>query len=231
MAHNFTHAAALSAPGRAARHTIVANRLQSASISRHRHTPSAWRMFSDGHASDRYESLAAAREQAATASDRDDADTDFVGERSVTVPCTRSSARWQLSMMSTVCTTCVTGDLEEAGEDEFLSDEGPEVDVAPEISTAGTSWGDTALQIVRRLLSETPSLSDLELYSLQALPALNRVSIRLDKLTDDYGSPTMEECSSVARAFTEELAQVLGEEAAGAIEVEVSSAVRGPAEL
>lgn len=46
------------------------------------------------------------------------------------------------------------------------------------------------------------------------------------QLQDKYGSPSMDEVADFARSFYRELEAVLGEEEAGAITVEVSSAVR-----
>ena len=58
----------------------------------------------------------------------------------------------------------------------------------------------------------------------QAHAASNKIEIRLDKLSDRYGSPSLDDVSAFSREFAHRLSEALGEEAAGEIEVEASSA-------
>ncbi|GAB4821074.1 hypothetical protein N2152v2_008120 [Parachlorella kessleri] len=127
------------------------------------------------------------------------------------------------------------GDLRES--DEFLEDlEELEEDVGQEVSTNNLDWGEKALEVARQLLAEQEAFSELELFSLRAIANGKRLDIRLDKMTDLYGSPSLEDIEAFAQAFTSRMEACLGEEAAGEIEVEVSSpgaerVVRVPGEL
>eukprot|EP00887_Chlorella_sp_A99_P005108 scaffold25.g5108.t1 len=123
----------------------------------------------------------------------------------------------------------------ELGEsDAFLDDlEAEEEEAAVEVSTGGVQWGEQALEAVLRLLGES---KDLALYSFRALPSSRRLDVRLDKLTGRFGSPSLDDIEAFTRRLGAELEAALGEEAAGDIEVEVSSPgaerqVRFPAEL
>jgi len=102
--------------------------------------------------------------------------------------------------------------------DEFEDDE--EEDFGMETSTGGTDWGETILTAVRRLLSTDDTL---EIYSFRVIARSKRVDIRLDKLTNKYGSPSLDEVGLFSRNLNNELEASLGEETAGEIEIEVSS--------
>lgn len=120
-------------------------------------------------------------------------------------------------------------DSEEADSDEWAGTS------EPEVNTGRTAWGEVALQSARKVLTG-PLGRDLELFSLTVIPSTKRLSIRLDKLADRYGSPLLDEIESFCRSFNAEFAAALGEEEAGEIEVEVSSPgaerkVRVPADL
>jgi ribosome maturation factor RimP len=108
------------------------------------------------------------------------------------------------------------------GEDDDNDDEGmllPD-DMEAEINTAGLQWAEQALTVTQ---STIQSLPDLELYSFQVIPNKQRVDIRLDKLTDQYGSPSLDEIEQFSVAFYTKLEEALGEDMAGSIEIEVSS--------
>lgn len=105
----------------------------------------------------------------------------------------------------------------------------------PEVNTGSTAWGEVALQAAQKVLAG-PVGEGLELFSLTAVAQSKRLGIRLDKLSDRYGSPALDEIEAFCRAFNAEFAAALGEEAAGLVEVEVSSpgaerTVRVPADL
>lgn len=104
--------------------------------------------------------------------------------------------------------------------DDLLGDEDEEESVGMGINTAGTDWGEAALAAVRSLLATDDTL---DLYSLRAFPGNKRLDIRIDKLTNQYGSPSLDEVGDFSRALYAELESALGEEVAGDIEVEVSS--------
>jgi len=104
--------------------------------------------------------------------------------------------------------------------------------VGYEVNTANTDWGETALTLVRRLID---SQRELALYSFRAFPAIKRLDVRIDKLSDRYGSPSLDEVGNFAMRLSAEMEAVLGVDA-GAIEIEVSSpgaerAVRVPEDL
>lgn len=118
-------------------------------------------------------------------------------------------------------------------EEEFEEEELMEEYVGYEVNTADTDWGETALTLVQRLID---SQSDLALYSFRAIPAVKRLDVRIDKLSDRYGSPSLDEVGEFAMRLSVEMEAALGVDAAGAIEIEVSSpgaerAVRVPEEL
>lgn len=132
------------------------------------------------------------------------------------------------------------GDLS-AADDEFLDDwEELEEQVGPELSTGGVEWGEKALAVVQQLLDGSSAaeagLQDIRLFSFRAIPSSKRLDIRLDKLTDQYGSPSLDDVAAFSRQFNAAYEAAVGEAAAGEIEVEVSSPgaerqVRVPAEL
>lgn len=104
--------------------------------------------------------------------------------------------------------------------DDVVDDEDEEESVGMGVNTAGTDWGEAALAAVRTLLATDDTL---DLYSLRAFPGNKRLDIRIDKLTNQYGSPSLDEVGAFSRALYAELESALGEEVAGDIEVEVSS--------
>uniref|UniRef100_A0A061QYJ3 Uncharacterized protein n=1 Tax=Tetraselmis sp. GSL018 TaxID=582737 RepID=A0A061QYJ3_9CHLO len=113
-------------------------------------------------------------------------------------------------------------------DEEFFSDledsdsDSDEFFEGPSICTAGVDWGETALKVAKETL-QRPDMQGLEIYSFKAAPSSQSVRLRVDKLEDEYGSPSLEDIARVSRAMSAGLEAELGEEAAGAIEVEVSS--------
>ena len=101
-----------------------------------------------------------------------------------------------------------------------------------EVDDGGTPWGQAALAVARGVLSAddgddgdgSEQQQQLSLWSFKAHPSSKRVEIRLDKPSDRYGSPSLDDVSAFSRRFAAGLAAALGEEAAGELEVEASSA-------
>ena len=110
-------------------------------------------------------------------------------------------------------------DDEDIDVDDF-EEENEEENYGMEISTGGTDWGQSILEAVQHLLSTDETL---EIYSFRVSPRSKRVDIRLDKLTNKYGSPSLDEVGKFSRDLNVELEKNLGEEKAGEIEIEVSS--------
>lgn len=118
-------------------------------------------------------------------------------------------------------------DDEEFGEEE--ADDEPDAlissvedDPGPEILTGNVAWGDTALKVAREVLQQ-PELQGLDLYLFRVLEPSKTIDVRLDRLDDKYGSPSIDDLERFARRMAAALEQQLGAEAAGDIAVEVSS--------
>jgi len=109
-----------------------------------------------------------------------------------------------------------------ADDADYLAEEAAEEAAEAEVDTGGAPWAETALACARDVLGG-PDLGDCALYSFRAVPSAMRVDVRLDKLTDRYGSPTLDDVETFSRKFNAALDAALGEEAAGGIECEVSS--------
>ena len=113
-------------------------------------------------------------------------------------------------------------------EDEtFISDDVTEVSTEEEgpstrdvVIDENTEWGQRALEVAQQVLATN---NDLSLYSFRAIANSKTVDIRLDKLSDTYGSPTLDEIGAFSRDFNERFEAIVGEEEAGGIEIEVSS--------
>lgn len=73
-------------------------------------------------------------------------------------------------------------------------------DVQPGMSTGGTSWGEVALRCAQQVLSAEDK-SNLELYLFRAIVPSKKLDIRLDKLDDVYGSPSIDDISTFSRAL------------------------------
>jgi len=89
-----------------------------------------------------------------------------------------------------------------------------------QIILENTDWGQKALDCAQQILENK---NELALYAFRAYNASKRIDIRIDKLTDTYGSPTLDEIGEFSRDFNEMLESSIGEETAGSIEIEVSS--------
>lgn len=87
--------------------------------------------------------------------------------------------------------------------------------------TANTEWGTKALLIVQQVLQQS-SMQELALFSLMASPKHKQLKIRLDKPSDEYGSPSLDEVAVFSTQFADEYHKAIGE-AAEDIAVEVSS--------
>ncbi|KAG2443170.1 hypothetical protein HYH02_009579 [Chlamydomonas schloesseri] len=134
------------------------------------------------------------------------------------------------------------GEYEEGEEDEDEEGGGDyaasflEPDDAPrEVATGGTAWGEVVLRAAQEVLAQ-PHLQGLDLYLFRALPSSRKVDIRLDKMDDLYGSPSIDDIEAFQRGLFAVLDRELGVEAAGEISFEVSSPgaerlVRVPDEL
>ena len=110
--------------------------------------------------------------------------------------------------------------------DAFISEdvEESETEEAPSsrsvIIDENTTWGQMALDCAQQVLSTN---DDLSLYAFRAVANTKSVDIRIDKLSDTYGSPTLDEIGAFSRDFNERFEAMIGEEEAGGIEIEVSS--------
>ncbi|GIL81705.1 hypothetical protein Vretimale_1345 [Volvox reticuliferus] len=125
---------------------------------------------------------------------------------------------------------------EDEDEDEDYAASFLDPDDAPrEVATGGTAWGEVVLRAIQEVLAQ-PAMKGLEVYLFRALPAGRKVDIRLDKLDDLYGSPSIDDIERFQRSLFAVLDREMGPEAAGEISFEVSSPgaerlVRVPDEL
>lgn len=120
--------------------------------------------------------------------------------------------------------------VEEAPSDQELGFAGKDFE---KIVIENDDWGQKALECALNILQKR---EDMELYAFRAMSANKRVDIRIDKLTDKYGSPSLDEIGEFSKDFNESLESAIGEDAAGQLEVEVSSpgadrAVKVPEDL
>ena len=60
------------------------------------------------------------------------------------------------------------------------------------ISTGGTSWGEAGIKAAEKVL-KTPAMEGLEIYLFRAIVPQKKLDIRLDKITDLYGSPSIDD--------------------------------------
>lgn len=89
------------------------------------------------------------------------------------------------------------------------------------IRVGSTKWGKKALEYAEELLSYPEFAGKFKLYAFRAYDALEVVKLRLDKLEDTYGSPTMEEIQSFARAYNALLDEATERKELPIIETEV----------
>lgn len=110
------------------------------------------------------------------------------------------------------------------GEEDIIEDEiDSDVDFeGPQIVTGGMPWADAALEITQEILHRE-EMKGLELYAFAAIPSSKVLRLRLDKLEDEYGSPSLEDITNFSRALSMGLDERFGEEVSGDIEMEVSS--------
>jgi ribosome maturation factor RimP len=66
-------------------------------------------------------------------------------------------------------------------------------------------------------------MEGLALYSLRCFAAPARADVRLDRLDDDYGSPSLDDIEKFSRALGAAFEAAVGEEAAGEVALEVST--------
>lgn len=90
------------------------------------------------------------------------------------------------------------------------------------VSTGGAVWGAAAVEAVGQVLL-APEMGDLRLYALRCFASPRRLDVRLDKLSDLYGSPLLEDIEAFSRRLQAKLEEVLGADEAGEIALEVSS--------
>jgi ribosome maturation factor RimP len=109
-----------------------------------------------------------------------------------------------------------------ADDDEGLLNAGEDAVAPGALSTGAAPWGAAALAAAQQVLAGD-GMADLRLFALRCFPSPARVDVRLDKLTDKYGSPELEDIESFSRRFNAALEAAIGEEAAGQIVMEVSS--------
>ncbi|KAG2422427.1 hypothetical protein HXX76_016042 [Chlamydomonas incerta] len=127
------------------------------------------------------------------------------------------------------------GEDEDEGGDDYAASFLEPDDAPREVATGGTAWGEVVLRAAQEVLAQ-PNLQGLELYLFRALPSSRKVDIRLDKMDDLYGSPSIDDIEAFQRGLFAALDRELGVEAAGEISFEVSSPgaerlVRVPEEL
>lgn len=93
----------------------------------------------------------------------------------------------------------------------------------PGIATGGLDWAETALRIIDIVLA---SQEDIQLYSLKAIGKTKKLLVSLDKLSDTYGSPSLDDIGEFSVNLNAALESEFGSDVAGTIEIEVSSPVR-----
>ncbi|CAI5519824.1 unnamed protein product, partial [Closterium sp. Naga37s-1] len=88
----------------------------------------------------------------------------------------------------------------------------------------GAAWGQTALELAQAVLGGSKYGGEFELYGFKVYPERNWIRVRLDKLSDVYGSPMVEDIDSFLRDFNA-LVIAAGErgELPQDIQIEVSS--------
>eukprot|EP00850_Spirogloea_muscicola_P003716 SM000015S01216 [mRNA] locus=s15:575285:577485:- [translate_table: standard] len=69
------------------------------------------------------------------------------------------------------------------------------------------AWAKTALLLAQEVLGLPKYKSDLSLFAFRVIPESKVIRARLDKLSDEYGSPTLEEIESFSRDFEGRLDQ------------------------
>lgn len=125
---------------------------------------------------------------------------------------------WDFRAASTANNQSKGGD---AGDDNEV-EHPTETNFSAAMDTGDTSWGPIALRCAENVLSD-PQMVELSLFSFRVMASNRKINIRLDKLSNKYGSPSLEEIKDFSRVLNKELEAEMGEEEAGTIEIEVSS--------
>ncbi len=89
------------------------------------------------------------------------------------------------------------------------------------IKVGTTFWGKKALEYAEEVLGYPEFAGKFKLYAFRAYDALETVKVRIDKLEDVYGSPTMEEIQHFAKAFNSLLDEATERKELPIIETEV----------
>lgn len=95
-----------------------------------------------------------------------------------------------------------------------------------QVEVGDEDWGKTVLSMVEDILgpNRSPKLEQCQLYSLRVFPKQSLVDVRLDRLDNKYGSPTMEDIETFSREFNSRMDLAVEEHAVpDDIAVEVSS--------
>lgn len=85
-------------------------------------------------------------------------------------------------------------------EEEVTLDEDFEGANGEDIDTAGTEYGALALECLRKALEEDGLKGEYDIFSFKVNTARKRVLVSIDKLQDKYGSPTLDELTTIVRA-------------------------------
>jgi len=85
-------------------------------------------------------------------------------------------------------------------EEEVTLDEDFEGGNGEDIDTAGTEYGALALECLRKALEEDGLKGEYDIFSFKVNTARKRVLVSIDKLQDKYGSPTLDELTTIVRA-------------------------------
>jgi ribosome maturation factor RimP len=85
-------------------------------------------------------------------------------------------------------------------EEEVTMEEFDDDDSGTYIDTAGTSYGDLALKCLQEVLDSAEFKGQYEIFSLKVNESRRRVLVSIDKVDDKFGSPTLDELTSIVRA-------------------------------
>jgi len=76
-----------------------------------------------------------------------------------------------------------------------------DIDAEEAIFTADTEWGELALKSLQSVLQDDEFDSSLEIFSFRVSVERRRIYISIDNVKDKFGSPTLDQLSSVSRKF------------------------------
>ena len=97
----------------------------------------------------------------------------------------------------------VLEDDDELMEMDEIVTEDEDIDVDESIFTAGTEWGELALKSLESVLKDDEFDSNLQIFSFKVSTERRRIYISIDNVKDKFGSPTLDQLSSVSRNFNE----------------------------